>query len=326
MQMQTWFRHRRNHITVKTMQRHVILLLGLALLCASVFGVIVSAEDIQVKLGVLAKRGPQLCAEMWEPTAQYLTSEVAGYSFEVVPLAFEEVFPAMENQDVDFILVNSALYVNLEINHGVSRIATLENRGPIEAYTVFGGVIFCESHRSDIEKLDDLRGKSFMAVDETSFGGWYMAWRELKAGGINPHNDFSSLQFGGTHDAVVYAVRDGIVDAGTVRTDILERMVLEGKIDLSEFYIVNQRTMGNFDFVHSTRLYPEWPFAKAEHTSDDLAKKVAIALLSMSPDDPAAIAGKCDGWTIPLNYEPVHECLKELSAGPYEDLVENSPD
>ena len=323
--MWTWLRQRRDHINVKTMQRHVILLPCLALLYASVFGVIVSAEDIKVKLGVLAKRGPQLCVEMWEPTAQYLTSKVPGYSFEAVPLAFEEVFPAVENQDVDFILVNSALYVDLEVNYGASRIATLENRGSIETYTVFGGVIFCQSDRSDIENLDDLKEKSFMAVNETSFGGWHMAWRELKASGIYPYNDFSSLQFGGTHDAVVYAVRDGIVDAGTVRTDTLERMVAEGKIDLCEFYIINQQETADFTFVHSTRLYPEWPLAKLEHTPDDLAKKVAIALLSMSPDDPATTAGKCGGWTIPLNYEPVHECLKELSAGPYKGLGENSP-
>jgi len=74
--------------------------------------------------------------------------------------------------------------------------------------------------------------------------------------------------------------------------------------------------------VHSTRLYPEWPFAKAEHTPDNLAEKVAIALLSMSPDSPAATAGKCAGWTISLNYEPVHECLKELSIGPYKGFGE----
>jgi len=106
--------------------------------------------------------------QMWGPTAQYLTSEVAGYSFEVIPLAFEEVFPAVENQDVDFILVNSALYVELEVNYGVSRIATLKNRGRLKTYTVFGGVIFCQSDRPDIKNLDDLKGKSFMAVDETS--------------------------------------------------------------------------------------------------------------------------------------------------------------
>ena len=60
--------------------------------------------------------------------------------------------------------------------------------------------------------------------------------------------------------------------------------------------------------------------AKVKHTPDELAKKVAIALLEMPPDSHAAIAAKCAGWTIPMNYQSVHECLKYLKVGPYKDL------
>jgi ABC-type phosphate/phosphonate transport system substrate-binding protein len=92
----------------------------------------------------------------------------------------------------------------------------------------------------DIQHLRDLKGKSFMAVEETSFGGWLMAWREMKEAGLDPYSDFSSLQFGGTHDAVVYAGRDAKVDAGTVRTDTLERMQLEGKINPDDFHVIHE--------------------------------------------------------------------------------------
>ncbi|MFH1931791.1 MAG: response regulator, partial [Pseudomonadota bacterium] len=57
-----------------------------------------------------------------------------------------------------------------------------------------------------------------------------------------------------------------------------------------------------------------------KHTPDELAEKVAIALLEMPESSPAAKAAECAGWTIPLNYQPVHECLKELKVGPYKDL------
>ncbi len=33
----------------------------------------------------------------------------------------------------------------------------------------------------------------------------------------------------------------------------------------------------------------------------------------------AAKAARCAGWTIPLNYQPVHECLKALRVAPYAD-------
>ena len=120
------------------------------------------------------------------------------------------------------------------------------------------------------------------------------------------------LTFGGTHDAVVYAVRDGQVDAGTVRSDTLERMEAEGSIDLGEFQVIHQRRgeESELPFMRSTRAYPEWPLAKVRGTSDELAQEV-------SPQSAAAKSAQCAGWVIPHNYQPVHECLEELRIGPY---------
>ncbi|MGB2987643.1 MAG: PhnD/SsuA/transferrin family substrate-binding protein [Phycisphaerae bacterium] len=277
-----------------------------------------------VKIGMLAKRGPERCLEKWGPTGEYLTSQIPGHSFTIVPLDFEEIDPAVERGEVDFILANSSFYVGLEKLYGANRIATLKNRRTAGVYTVFGGVILRRADREDIQDLDDLKGKTFMAVEETSFGGWQMACRELKERGIDPHHDFSGLTFGGTHDAVVYAVRDGKVDAGTVRTDTLERMAAEGKIRLEDFHALRHDHIGEevceFPFLHSTDMYPEWPFAKLKHTSDDLAQQVAVALFAMPPDSPPAQAARCAGWTVPHNYQAVHECLKELRVRPYEDF------
>ena len=277
-------------------------------------------EEARVKVGVLAKRGPKRCMKKWCPTADYLTAHIPEYSFIIVPLTFEEVHPAVERGAVDFVLTNPSFYVELEAYYGVNRIATLRNLRLGHAYTSFGGVVFCRAARQDIRCFADLKGKSFMAVQESSFGGWRMPWRELKDQGIDPYRDFARLEFGGTHDAVVRAVRDGEVDAGTVRTDTLERMAMEGSVSLQEFYIVNQRKSEGFPFAHSTRLYPEWPFAKVRRTSDDLAQQVAIALLAMPADSPAARVARCAGWTVPLNYQSVHDCLKELRVGPYKDF------
>ena len=150
---------------------------------------------------------------------------------------------------------------------------------------------------------------------------WVSVLRVFHEYGINPYRDFTDVWFGGTQDAVVYAVRDGKVDAGSVKTDVLERMNMEGKIGIEEFKIINEQIVNEeFPFIHSTRLYPEWSFAKLKHTSIELAEKVAIALLKITLDNPAAVAGRYAGWTVPLNYQSVHECLKELRLGPYKDF------
>ena len=285
-----------------------------------------TAADIPVSIGVLAKRGPQRALAQWGPTADYLTENIPGYSFAIVPLDFKEINRAVEERRVNFVLANPAIYVELEHLYGVNRIVTMVNLRHYDPYTVFGGVIFCRADRRDIRSLGDLVNKSFMAVEQNSFGGWHMAWRELKALGISPHSDLASLEFGGTHDKVVMAVLDGKVDVGTVRTDTLERMDIEGKISLGDFYVLtrsdndappNGNGIESFPFELSTRLYPEWPFAKVAGTSDQLSKEVAIALLNMAADSTAAQAARITGWTTPLSYQPVHDCLRELQIGPY---------
>jgi two-component system sensor histidine kinase TtrS len=180
---------------------------------------------------------------------------------------------------------------------------------PLEA---FGGVIFTYVTQDGINTLEDLRGKTFMAVDQTSFGGWQMAWKELKDHGIDPAKDFAALKFGGKHDNVVFAVQNGEVDAGTVRTDTLERMAAAGDVDLAEIKVINPRRDGGFPFVVSTPLYPEWPFARVAGTDPALAGKVAGALTGMPADSEAARNAKVVGWVAPLDYGPVAALQQSL--------------
>ncbi len=278
-----------------------------------------AGSEKNVKIAVLSLRGDAEAHKTWSATAVYLGQKIPGYSFTIVPYDFKAIGPATQRGEYDFVIANAAIYVELEALYGVTRIATLKGLGTGSAATLFGGVIFCRENRDDIDELNDIRNKTFMAVEENSFGGWRMAWREFIAAGIDPYRDFKKMDFAGTHDGVVYAVRDGKADAGTARTGILESMAKEGKIKLDDFKIINQKTDKKFNFIHSTRLYPEWPFAQMPHTDDSLAQKVAVALLSMQPEDEAAKAAKSAGWTTPRDYTNVHELFKELKIGPYKE-------
>lgn len=276
------------------------------------------AQRQSIKIGVLSHRGDAATLFRWTPTADYLSYKLSDYRFDIVPLDFAEVTPAVASANVDFILANPGIYVNLEVLYRVSRIATLNNRRGDEPLNIFGGVLFARAERDDIRDFQDLRGRSFAAVDQTSLGGFQMVWRELLGAGINPYRDFSRLRFAGIHDQVVYQVLEGAVDVGTVRTNILERMAAAGEIDLTQIKIIHPRTRPGFPFRLSTRLYPEWPFSKVRHTSNDLAQAVAVALLNMPRNHPASINGQYAGWTIPLDYQPVHNLFRELELPPYE--------
>jgi len=267
---------------------------------------------------VLSHRGDEATLFRWIPTAEYLNYKLPDYRFEIVPLNFAEVTPAVARSRVDFILVNPGIYVNLEVLYRVSRIATLNNRRGGDPLNTFGGVLFTQAGRDDIRNFDDLSGHRFLAVDQTSLGGFQMAWRELHNEGINPYRDFQHIEFAGTHDEVVRSVLKGDADFGTVRTNILERMAAAGEIDLSSIKVIHPRLHPEFPFLHSTRLYPEWPFSKVRHTSNQLAQQVAVALLGMPLNHPAGINGQYAGWNIPLDYQSVHELFRELKLPPYE--------
>jgi len=299
------------------------ILSGLVMSFALVFSqnkIFANTKKQPVRIGVLAKRGKAICLKKWTPTVAYLTKKITGYSFSIVPLGFDNYEEFIKNKKVDFVLVNPVMYVEMETKYRVTRIATLKNSRETGIYTVFGGVCFTRFSHKDIRKWKDLNGKIFMGVNKETLS-YLSVKREMKRFNIK----LKKMIFSNNHDAVVYAVLNRKVDVGVVRTDTLERMASEGKINLADFFILPHKNcnhdLENSDirFLHSTDLYPEWPFAKTANTSDKLAKKVAVALLLMSEKSHAAVMAKSAGWTVPLSYQPVHDCLKVLRVGQYKD-------
>ncbi len=165
-----------------------------------------------------------------------------------------------------------------------------------------------------------MRHTRVVAVSRKSLGGWLIALQQLLRFFRVPE-DFQSLYFLGTHDAVVMSVLQGRADAGIVRSDSLERMQLEEKISLKDFRVLEAFPVGydkgDFPFLLSTPLFPEWPLAKLEKTSDELAKKVVAALFEQQIKMNREGSDLAVQWTIPQNYQSVHDLLKELRVGPY---------
>ena len=276
-----------------------------------------------VKIGVLAKRGDAKAIKKWGPTAEYLSNTVDSYQFEIVPLDFDEIESAITQQKISFILTNPTMYVDLEHNYTIRRLLTLKNRILNQPQTRFSGVILTHKDNNKIFKIDDLKGRSFAAVKYSSLGGFQMAWGVMHDHQIDPFKDLKSLQYLNTHDAVVKAVLSGEFEAGTVRSDTLERMAAEGLINLDQIRVINQQFAdpdNPYPFLRSTPLYPEWPFASLKSTPAELTEAVTISLLLMPEDSAAAIESNSLGWGIPLNYQPVHKLLKKLNIGPYKNF------
>lgn len=277
-----------------------------------------------VRMAAVAIRGKEKAVEQWQPTADYLSKNIPGYTFIVEPYEWAGMREAVAKGRADFIVTNPGMYVEFEAKYDVKRVATLVNVRKGKRLTSFGVVLFRRADRNDIGSIKDIKGKRLAAVEESSWGGWQIGWHQLLELGINPYKDLRELTFVGSHDKVVYAVRDGKADIGNVRTDLLEQMASEGKIRLEDYKPVylNTEYGDKFPFWLSSKLYPEWPMGAAKDTDMELNEKVAIALMRIPPDHPAAKAGRYDGWTVPSNYQPIHEVLKVLKVTPYEHYGE----
>lgn len=267
-------------------------------------------DDGEVRIGVLAYQGSERAARDWEPTLAHLNRTIDDHRFVMVPLDLPGMVMAVADRRVDFVITNPGNYVTLEARFAVTRIATLESESVGSPLSALGSVVVRRADRREIAGLADLRGRTVAVVDGDAFGGFQIAWREMEEAGVRPFKDLRELKVVGfPMEGVIAAVRDGAVDAGIVRTCLLEDLAARGRVGPAEFAVLAERP-SELPCRTSSRLYPDWPFARLAHAPRDLARRTAAALLTM----PAA-EGRT--WTAPFDYTPVHELFRALHIGPY---------
>lgn len=268
------------------------------------------------RIGVLAFEGRDQALSRWQLTADYLSGQIPGRRFLVVPLNHQEFEHAINQGRLDFVLTNPAHFARLTVNFGISRIATFIANPRNQPQARFSSVLFSRAD-SGITGLSDLRGKRLAAVSEGAFGGYQLARDLLLQQGIDSETDLDTQWFGFPHSAVVEAVLAGKADAGTVRSGVLEAMADRGELGLHQVRVLSPRTDDGYPLLHSVALYPEWPFARLPTTSASLSRQVAISLMSMDPSHAAARRSRGAGWTIPLSDTSVHAVLRRLQVPPY---------
>lgn len=281
----------------------------------------------EISIAVLHEREDESTVVLWDPIAEYLTRKIPGRVFRIFSLPRNQFLLALDQRRIDFLITSGAHYVELEATQGVSRIASMEYTLDGRRYSKYGGVIFTRQDRRDIQSLADVRGKTLAASQADSFGDYIAANAELHAINLHPALDFGVQFIGQPVANTAFSVRDGKVDAGTMRAETFELLARDGIIRKQDYRILNPQKSDDYPTLHTTRLYPSWPIAKARHTPIELAERVATTLMSMPSDDPAARSSGISGWTIPLDYRSTQQALRDLGLTPYQlPRVNNNTD
>lgn len=293
-----------------------LMLLLYGVLCTSE----AHAADRILTLGVLSSRPKPDTQARWQPVAEYLSRALNGYQVKLLTLNQQELQQALERNQLDLVLTNPAHYIILRSKNPMTgALATLAERYADQSVASMGGVIFTRSDRADINKLGDLKGKTVACYSRSgSFGAFAAPAYELMQIGIKLPGDTHLLITGTPQDKTVAAVLEGKADVGFVRTGILEQMATQGHLNLQRIKIINRQELPTFPFILSTRLHPAWPLVALSSLPDQVGRRIAAALLQLEPNSPTAKASRIYGFTVPADYSPVEQMLRELRLPPFD--------
>lgn len=259
-----------------------------------------SRHQLVYTVGVLAIRGNEAAFKEFNSTfADYLTA-TAGQRFDppvrfqLKPLNFVQLFTDTEATLVDFIYVNPSAFSCIESEYGaqslVSQISRRVVGGQSHDLTRFGGVIATLRNNTEINSIQDLKGKVIAAASISGLGSGQMQFKEMLDAGMSYVNDPKQLVFTSNQGKVVKGLLAGDFDVAFVRTDQLERSKDSNgnPIDTAAvFKIIDPKPNLEIDgmpfpFQSSTPLFPEWNLAALSHVADDVSSAVQEAMRALS--------------------------------------------
>ena len=225
----------------------------------------------EIKLGLLPRLSAMEMNSMFTPLAEYLSRETGEKVSLVIPKDFEAFKAAVSAGQVDMGFSNPIIYVQLKKSSPALEPLGLASE---KAGTKFRGIIIARKD-SGIEKVQDLKGKKIIFVDQDSAAGHVFQMLTLSKAGLDVHKDFTKLPYAKKHDNVAMAVFNKTADAGGIREDDLDKM--KDKVDLSQIKI-----------VAFTDYYPNWPLFSTGKMSKTVADKVRAALMKLKPNSAEA--------------------------------------
>eukprot|EP00808_Paulinella_micropora_P009332 g43417.t1 len=266
--------------------------------------------------------------QSWQPVFDFpLNNFVKEYQckFRLRVLSYPDVTPAVEYRQVDFLYSDPSQYVQHQLSHNLSLVASavrLSNN--YRLYHTFGGVVLRRADLNpDLTTFQALatasKTQSLTAciASRESFGGYSAIYYEFFKLGVDMAAVFSQFIVKGNYDEVVRAVYENECTVGMVRSSRVEDLLVQQLYQVEDFAIINAQTHRGFNDFVSTSLYAEWPLAALPHVPDDVTELVRQALITgQAWPKEATSVGRLGGFVVPQNYESVLRVRYQLMLEP----------
>jgi phosphonate transport system substrate-binding protein len=245
----------------------LIKTLSFAALALSISG---SAYAQQVlRVSAIPDEAPTELQRKFKPLGDYLEQKLA-MKVEFTPVTdYAASVEGLINNKLDMVWFGGFTFVQAKARSG-NKVIPLVQREEDEKFKS----VFITTNKS-INKLEDLKGKTFAFGSESSTSGHLMPRSFLLAAKINPDTDMKRVAFSGAHDATVAAVSGGKVDAGALNISVWEKLVSGGKVDTTSLRVF-YTTPGYYDYNWTVR----------SDMNRALRKKISDAFLALNSNDP----------------------------------------
>ncbi|MBI3002407.1 MAG: putative selenate ABC transporter substrate-binding protein [candidate division NC10 bacterium] len=239
-----------------------ILLLGLALPAAA-------ATVAELKVSAIPDENPQELLRIYQPFAEYLSRELKIPVRFVPVLDYAATVEGLAAKKLDMVWYGGFTSVQAVRRTGdATRIVMRKEDAEFKS-------VFVARPGGGIQRLADLKGKSFAFGSVSSTSGHLMPRYFLVQNGISPERDFATFAFSGAHDATALWVQQGKVDAGALNFLVWEKLVGTGKVDTKKVNV-----------FWTTPPYVDYVWTVRGDLDPGLRERIASAFLKLNYDTP----------------------------------------
>lgn len=285
--------------------------LTIGLCCFCMTGECLTAESDEIVLYSNEFSLPGLKMSVADRTIDVVSKAVAPRKLVVKTISLPELEGAILQRKADIAIVGSAIYWR-NIQNGMRDIATLVTPLQPDPDHAVGALIVTLKDRSDIQNIQDLKGKRLGVNLPNGFQCYLTLLKDLADQGYDHKHFFSNVTaYGLLPQRRLDALKRGEVDAVTLNACYAERMRKHGIDVLNGLKPVGVRDQSEVRCMTSTSLYPNWSFLISPNLDTQTIVKIASALHRISPGE--------DGqyWSIASSFTAADELYRTLKMGPY---------
>lgn len=256
-----------------------------------------------LEMGIIPAEDNAEQVREFEPVADYV-GEQLGVDVELYTATdYSGIIEAMRSEQVDIAWYGPLSYVLAsEVADAEAVAVQITDEG--ETDPTYKSLMITNS-ASDVQNIEDLRGKTFSFVDPASTSGNLFPRKAFDEAGIDPATDLEDTIYAGGHDASALAVKNDKVAAGAVANTVLENMITEGVIKDGEVRV-----------IHESQPIPESPIAVRAGLPDEVKQRIQEVFVNMTPEDAGAetLGSEAVGYveTGDSDYEVVRDLVDTL--------------